>query len=169
MPEERWVTIEEFPMYEISDQGRIYNSRTQRYMETSQTNHGHTKISLMDPNGERRTRSVPLMVAAAFVEVPNHMCDHLVVLNGDLLDVAASNLAWRPRWFAWKYTRQLKIPQPIHYHNLHVLNINTNVEYSSIVDAGMTEGLLFDNIWASTYRESEVFPYGHVFKITEEA
>lgn len=167
MTRERWVDIEDFPMYQISDQGRIYNSRTRQLMKVSQTNHGHTKISLMRSDGTRHDRSVPLMVAQAFVAAPNYMCDYLIVLNGDLLDVKASNLAWRPRWFAWKYTRQLKIPQPMHYHNLHVLNISTGDEYDCIVDAGIAEGLLFDNIWVSTYTENEVFPNGHVFQINE--
>lgn len=163
----QWVPIPEFPNYEINEFGEIYNRRIQAPMRTSFTNHGHEKITLTASDGTRHTRSVAHMVAEAFVEPPNVLCDQVVLLDGDLSNVAASNLVWRPRWFAWKYVRQLKTPQPLHYRNLHVANVTANVEYISIIQAGMTEGLLFADIWRSTYTGSKVFPYGSVFEITE--
>ena len=165
MSAERWRTILEFPTYEISDRGNIYNNRNRQFMRTSRNNFGHGKITLTDYDGSRHTRSVGILVGEAFVLAPNYMCDHLIMLDGDLTNINASNLAWRPRGFAWNYTHQLKTLQPVHYHNLPVLNVVTGREYNSIIEAGMTEGLLFDDIWRSTYRGSEVFPNGSVFEI----
>src|SRR5688500_4813032 len=102
--ESRWATIKEFPIYEISDSGEIYNTRTRQYMRTSKTTFGHTKITLTDFDGSRHTRSVALLVAEVFVRPPNFMCDTLIVLDGDFSNLRASNLAWRPDGFAWKYT-----------------------------------------------------------------
>ena len=167
MTNEEWRTIFEFPNYQISSLGRVYNIRRDRLMSVSCTNHGHAKIKLTDFDGTQHTRSVALLVASSFVEAPNLLCDQVIMLDGDLTNLDAQNLAWRPQWFAWRYTRQLKEDQPVYYHNLNVVNLNEEVSYNSIVEAGVTEGLLFDDIWRSTYQRSQVFPHGHVFEIVE--
>lgn len=165
--DERWRTIQEFPAYEISNRGEVYNTKRRQEMRTSVNNFGHVKITLTDYDGRRYTRSVAMLVATAFVEPPNILCDHLVVLDGDFTNVQADNLAWRPEWFAWKYTRQLKIPQPTHFQNLHTRNIDTGQEYESIIQASIVEGLLFTQVWKSTYSRIGVFPHGHRFEIIE--
>lgn len=163
----RWQVIPEFPIYIIDEYGQIFNTMTHEQMRTSQTNHGHGKISLMAPDKTRHTRSVAVLVAEAFVEPPTLLCDTVVILDGNLDNIVASNLVWRPKGFAWNYVRQLKTPQPLHFTNLRVTNVVDNVEYMSIVQAGMIEGLLFVDIWRSTYSGSRVFPYGAIFEITE--
>lgn len=167
MEREVWRTIPEFPNYEISNLGNVYNSKQRMMMRISFNNHGHSKITLTDDARYRHTRSVAQLVADAFVEPPNFLCDQLVVLDGDLTNVVFTNLAWRPRWFAWKYSRQLKVPQPAHYHNLAVENVVTGVTYRNIIEAGITEGLLFDDIWKSTYSGMQVYPHGSVFEVIE--
>lgn len=164
--EEEWRSIPEFPNYEISNYGQVYNRRFQRLMRVSQSNHGHTKVTLQNGRG-RFTRSVAQLVAEAFVEAPNLLCDNLMILDGELKNVRADNLAWRPRTFAWKYTHQLKVEQPDHYYHLPVLNTTTNSKYRAIVEAGVMEGLLFDDIWRSTYTGKPTYPYGCVFEIIE--
>jgi hypothetical protein len=165
MSEERWRTILEFPKYEISNKGDIYNTRNNHMMRSSRTRIGHTKITLTDYDGLRYTRSVPLLVAQAFVAPPNLLSDYLMILDGDLSNVNSTNLAWRPRWFSWKYTRQLKLPQPNHYSNLPVHNVVTGSRYNSIIEAGVSEGLLFEDIWRSTYTGKETYPHGSIFEI----
>lgn len=177
---EEWSVISEFPYYSISNLGRVFNERYNHIMRPSVNNHGHLKITLAREESffneltkeveictNRYTRSVARLVAEAFVEVPNSLCNEVVVLDGRFQNVVATNLVWRPRWYAWKYTRQLKTKQPIYYRNLRVLNLVTKVEYDSIVEAGMSEGLLFDLIWESTYTQKPLFPYGHIFEVTE--
>lgn len=165
MSAERWRTILEFPRYEISDRGNVYNTRFRKLMRTSRSNYGYGKITLTDYDGSRHTRSLGILVGEAFVPAPNYMCNYLIMLDGDLNNVYADNLAWRPRGFAWKYTHQLKVPQPNHYHNLPVCNVVTGREYNSIIEAGITEGLLFDDIWRSTYSGIEIFPNGSIFEV----
>lgn len=171
--EDRWVALGEFPDYEINQKGEIFNRRTQAIMRTSFTNHGHMKITLMktvynddgDPVKVRHTRSVALLVADAFVRPPNLFCDAVILLDGDFRNVAADNLMWRPLGFSWKYMRQLKADQPPYYLNLPVLNTETGDEYTCVVHAGMTEGLLFDDIWRSTYTGARLFPNGSAFRV----
>lgn len=166
--DELWITIPEFSNYEISNLGRVGNISTNYIMRTSLTNHGHVKITLKsDWSNERFTRSVARMVAESFIDKPNWMCDQVIILDGDFSNVIMDNLAWRPRWYAWKYTRQLKTEQPLHYKNLPVHNIITDVYYNSIVEAGIREGLLFDDIWRSTYTGVPLFPNGSIFEVIE--
>lgn len=168
MEEEEWRTIPEFPTYSVSNLGNIFNTRDGHPMRNSRTQHGHVKITLVSEwDGARHTRSVAQLVAEAFVERPNVLCDQVVEMDGDLANVAASNLAWRPRWFAWKYARQVRTDQPMHYKNLPVVDLTTGVVYGSIVEAGIANGLLFKDIWESTYSRKPVFPYGSVFEVVE--
>lgn len=165
LTKERWVTIREFPNYQLSNRGEILNLKTGRLMKTNQNNYGHTKITLTDFDGSRHDRSVAFMVAEAFVKRPNFMCDHVIVLDGNLSNVKADNLAWRPDGFAWKYTHQFKIHYPHYYKNLPVRNVVTGVEYDCIVSAAISEGLLFEDIWRSVNTGYETYPDGSIFEV----
>lgn len=166
--EEVWQEIPEFPNYQISSLGRIHSDARGIIMRPSFTPFGHLKITLASNwDGLRHTRGVAQLVADAFVEPPNLLCDSVMILDGDFSNVAAHNLAWRPQWFVWKYTRQLKKQQPLHFHNLRTRNIVTGVEYENIIQAGMSEGLLFGDIWRSTYTGAALFPNGSIFEIVK--
>lgn len=167
LTEELWKNILEFPDYNISSLGRVYNVKRNMIMSTSLNNYGHVKITLAARDRTRHTRSVAQLVAEAFVEAPTLLCDQIIVLDGDFTNVSAENLAWRPRWFAWKYTHQLKTTQPPHYRNLQVMNIVNDNEYRSIIVAGMYEGLLFSDIWRSTYTGEPVYPTNSVFEVLD--
>lgn len=166
--EEIWRTIQEFPFYDISNLGRIYCVKHDYPMRTSITNFGHVKITLTDWKGDRYTRSVARLVAEEFVSPPNELCDQLVILDGDFTNVCADNIVWRPRGFAWSYTHQLKVHQPIYYRNLPVVNLLNDEKYENIIEAGMREGLLFHDIWRSTYSGAAIFPHGSIFEVISE-
>lgn len=163
---ERWRIIVGFSSYSVSNYGRIKNNDRDRLMSASVTNFGHAKISLWsERTGRRHTRSVALLVAEAFCKKPDRLSDSVVMLDGFLENVFASNLVWRPRWFAWKYVRQLHTPIHRYYENLPLINITEDVEYRSIVECGMTEGLLFDDIWRSTYTAKPIYPHYNIYQI----
>lgn len=165
--QELWAEIPEFPNYQISSFGEIYNTRTNSIMRPSLNNHGHLRISLLDENGDRRSKTIASMVAELFVESPDEMFDQVIVLDGDFTNVRADNLAWRPTWFAWKYTRQFKRPAPVYYTNLHVVDVVHGKEYDCVISAGVAQGLLFDDVWLSTYTSNKVYPTGSIFEVRE--
>lgn len=166
-------------MYQVSDYGQIYNQVYHRSVQTSRrARDGHAKVSLIADSGIRHTVSVAYLVADAFVERPYddevepmlnryQICDHVVYLDGDIMNVAAYNLAWRPYRFAWVYARQMRTPPPPHYTRLRIRNNETGAEYNSIYDAGMTEGVLFEDVWKSLHESVRVFPLGHTYSIIE--
>lgn len=168
MAKEIWSPIPDFSSYAISNIGRVYNQVRERFIPTSQTQHGHVKVSIQSDYGQRHTLSVALLVANAFVERPdNPFCDHVLLMDGKLENVAAANLAWRPEGFCWKYRQQLATPQYRQYENLAVYNVTNRRRYPSIVACGKREGLLFEDIWNSCNTGYGVFPFWHVFRITE--
>lgn len=170
--DELWEPIESFPRYQVSSRGEIINLDSGRPVRTSTTNHGDVKVKLWR-DGESFTRSVKVLVAKAFVEKPDvdirlsGPCSSVIVLDGDPQNLNAWNLAWRPKHFAWKYTHQLRVSQPNRYHSLAVENLKTGKAYPNVVEAGMTEGLLFDDIWRSTYMETECFPNRSTWIVVE--
>ena len=166
--EERWRVVEEIPNYDVSDRGNVYNTKTNRMMRISTTSFGHAKINLTAENGQQFTRSVAQLVAVAFVEPPTGRCDQVVVLDGDFTNLSAENLVWRPTWYAYQYTRQLKTQQFAHYCNLPIRNVSTGVVYPSVVAAGMAEGLLFTDVWRSTYTGDTIFPNWSLFEVFSE-
>lgn len=172
MSDEIWKPITEFPIYEISNYGNIFSVLRDRMMRPSRTREGHLKISLYSEWDESRyTRSVALLVAREFVEVETvHESDYhrpvsVIHKDGDFENVHAANLAWRPYWFVWKYTRQFREAQPSRYHEIPIIEINTGMRYDSIVEAGTELGMLYRDIWSSCIDGISYIPNKYVFEM----
>ncbi len=161
-----WTPIDEFPQYEVSSWGLIFSHRRKSVIRPTRNNHGHLRISLVNTYG-RFTRSVALLVATAFVPAEDSLSDTVVIRDGVKTNCAADNLMWRPRGFAWEYTHQLSAPRLLHYTNLPVVNTRTGVVYPSVEMAGIQEGLLFKDIWRSTYTGQRCYPSHAAFEVLE--
>lgn len=90
------VEIDEFPMYRITPQGDIYNSRGQKLAPSTDTK-GYLKISFYKDN-QRYTRRVHVLVAQQFLPIPEELKDtgNLVVdhIDQDRTHCAVDNLQW---------------------------------------------------------------------------
>lgn len=162
MPEE-WRIIEDLPRYSISNYGEVMNNHTGRILRQSPTWQGASKV-VFKHAGTISTRSVKVMVANAFVEGRDELFNTPIHLDGDQRNNFAYNLAWRPRWFAWKYSRQLKnIPGYINFGPIYEV-ISGDI-YSNIYDACLINGLLFYDVWVSLIYElrTEIFPTHQIF------
>lgn len=95
MAEEIWKTIEDFPSYEVSDQGRIRNKRTKEIKSVYTDNDGYLKVTLIKfDNGKKAYRkTVHRLVAEAFLDGKH---DNLQVnhKNGVKNDNRSCNLEW---------------------------------------------------------------------------
>jgi NUMOD4 motif len=141
---EEWATIDAFPHYEASTQGRIRNRKTERIMQTSLNQYGVLGVKLMK-DGRQFHRSVPLLVAATYIPKQNPGFDTPINLDGDRHNNAVSNLMWRPRWHAVAYHQQFAHPyhSPILYK---IVDRQTGAVYENSWHCAVTNGLLEEDI-----------------------
>ncbi len=65
--EERWAEVEEFPMYAISDFGRVMNVISGRILKPAKTKAGYFRVTLYNEY-EQKAFSVHHLVAFAFID-----------------------------------------------------------------------------------------------------
>lgn len=166
---ENWKPIDGYEEYQISDIGNVYNTRTNSLMAMSKTQQGDLKVT-MSKEGKRVTRSIRVLVAEAFVYNPSPVYDNftaafdtVIVLNGNKNQINSDNLAWRPAWFAQLYAMQFHKKLSETYYTFPVMNVNTNIIYGSIIECGIREGLLFDDIHTSIISGAMVFPSNSIY------
>lgn len=152
---EEWVTIIEFPLYEINTTGEVVNRRNGRRMSTSFNQHGVMKTHLFR-DGKQYTRSVAILVATIFVDGRNDIFDTVIHLDGDLSNCHCDNLMWRPKWFTYVYHRQFSDPaqRRVCVDELGLIgpiyDTQDGTYYQNILEAAVTNGLLIRDIFART-------------------
>ena len=65
--------IANYSNYEIFEDGRIYNLKTNRWVSFSPRNDGYSRVSLMDDTGIRKSCYVHRLVAMAYLPNPNNL------------------------------------------------------------------------------------------------
>jgi hypothetical protein len=161
---EIWATLSEFPKYLINEFGEVVNESTGHVLAQSMNQNGVVKVNILD-NGRHHTRSVKILVAIAFVERYDEICNTPIHLDGDTQNNHVSNIVWRPRWFANKYTRQFY--EITELHDLGpIVDTETKAVYKTYFDAAIIHGLLVDDIWRSVRTGKPVFPTDQIFKKT---
>ena len=74
------IVLEEYPNYEIYENGEIYNIKTKKYMSQRMHKSGHLRLDLVDINKKIVTRTIHSLVYQAFyneyVTVP-YVVDHI--------------------------------------------------------------------------------------------
>jgi hypothetical protein len=162
MYEEEWTEILGFPNYMVSTHGRIRNIKHERLVKMSLTKQGAVKVSLYSEN-IRVTKSVKVLVAESFLPGRTDQFDTALHLDGNQSNNYIENLVWRPRWFAWKYSRQFDYFDQ--YSKLGpVFEIRSKVTYLNIAEAGIKNGLLFNEIDFGITNKVAVFPTWQQFE-----
>jgi hypothetical protein len=128
---EKWEPIEEFPGYEVSDEGRVRNERTGRLLGIYDNGHGVLQV-VMRRDGKNHARAVHRLVAEAHL-FPGPQGTVPFFLNGDRTDCSAKNLDWKPRWYAIKMTRQSKRTEPRDTRGIRMLS--TGQEFPNALEA----------------------------------
>jgi hypothetical protein len=172
--EEEWITLLEFPLYEINNFGDIVNRRNGRRMATSTTKQGVVKVGLFR-DGKQHTRSVAVLVANIFVYGYNDLFDTIIHLDGDLSNCIADNLMWRPRWFSYVYHRQFSAQKDICVDGLGqmgpIYDKKTGTLYQNVLEVSTIHGLLVREIFARTmdsWGNNEVWPTRQIFEFETE-
>jgi hypothetical protein len=162
----QWVEIAEFPGYSVSDTGQVRNDDTRRLLSKLSNQGGVVHVGMVR-DGVLCKRSLPLLVANAFLEKPDPKrfsgFDTPVNLDGNRFNTHVGNLMWRPRWFAIKYFRQFQ--QEISSICDPVENIDTGVAFSSSWEAATTLGVLDREIALSVMSKNYVWPIFQRFRL----
>jgi hypothetical protein len=164
--EERWAEISGFPGYSVSDYGRVLNQMTGFYLTPTKKPSGLVMVGLMSRTKQHTLqckRSLPLLVASAFVQRPsNESFDTPINLDGDRMNNNYTNLMWRPLWFARKYAKQ--------FHDGHVIfdrpieDVETGEIYRDSMHASTYNGILDVEIYLSMLNNTYVWPTGQIFR-----
>ena len=159
--DEIWVEIENYPMYEISDQGRIRNINTGRILHTYQDSRGYVIVTLSNA-GTQKTVRVATLVANAFIEKYYDDLD-VVYLDGDRGNVAASNLDW------WKrrdvHRRSYRLRGRTQIHKMKTIRcLETGEVFNSITEASEIMGISRVSISRSVNARSRCTKDGYSFE-----
>jgi hypothetical protein len=166
MDDERWKVIEWFPEYEVSNYGRIRTSKSGRILRLNLNQYGCMQVGLMH-EGVQKHRSVPLLVAKAFLPPPKGPFDTPINLDGDRSNNHVENLLWRPRWFAIKYNRQFRYPyeDPILFP---IVDLKTSEVSENSLECAKRYGLLEKDLVLSIANRTYVWPTYQEFGILED-
>lgn len=160
--DEHWLDHAEFDGYALSDWGRVLNVRTGLYVKPHKNSRGLAMVGLMK-NGVQYKRSLALMVATAFVpRRQNDNFDTPINLDGDRMNNHYTNLAWRPLWFARKYSQQFTDGHPTCLTPIE--DVETAEVYDNSMHASVFNGVLDFEIYMSMINNTYVFPTGQVFR-----
>lgn len=163
---EIWEAIEDFPGYSVSNYGRIRTDKSGRILALSETQFGLVQVGMMR-DGEQKHRSVPLLVAKAFIPRPEGPFDTPINLDGDRHNNRVDNLLWRPRWFAVKYNQQFK--HPIENPILDPLqDLKTGEVSANSLECAKRYGLLEQDLVFAVFNRTYVWPTYQEFGFYEE-
>ena len=164
MRSERWAPIDGFPLYEVSDQGRVRNRKT-GHIKIQQINQAGIANVLLVANSIQSRRSVAVMVAEAFLEEPPVTWNATPInMDGDRMNNAADNLEWRPRWFAIRYHQQFHRGVARGFRG-GVQHIESGEIFEDVRDAAMKHGMLVEDVIISAHSSTPVFPSWQRFQL----
>lgn len=153
----RYEYLDDFPEYMVNDLGEIVNMKSGGMpIKHSQNLQGLPKITLVRDH-QPMTRSPAVLVAKAFVEPERPDFDTVIHLNNDRLDCRASNLKWRPRWFAIAFHKQFH-RDSMHIDTTPIEEIDSGDRYETPKHAVVDLGILYGDIVLSFTNESYTFP-----------
>ena len=163
---EEWRDIIEFPGYAVSSRGRVWNTDYDR-LKIASTNQAGVLNVLLIKDGLQYRRSVPVMVAKAFLPTPRYKhFTTLIHLDGDRTICNVETLAWRPRWFSIKYHQQFK-PGAARGFKCPVEEVQSQEVFDTSWQAATKYGLLDTDILVATMNQTYVFPTGQRFRVLD--
>ena len=164
---ERWLPIDEFYGYSVSDKGRVRNDLTERIMKPQTNQGGVVMIGLIGEDGKQYKRSVAKIVAERFLpHNTNEFFDTPMHLDNDRSNNSVENLVWRPRWYAAKYRQQFESYRPP-YINERIKLVGTRRRYKNSWEAAIDNGLREFEVAKSIHEGTVAWPTMQKFERVE--
>ena len=164
MAEDNWIPVEGFPGYSINPLGQVSRDSTGRLLVPRYNQYGVPYVGLMR-EWQQCSRSLPRLVARAFLPSPSDIFDTPIQIDGDRSNCRADNLMWRPRWYAVLYNRQFegqRYDRPI---NEPVQAIHEQEKFPNSLTAACRYGLLEREVVLSVVNRTPTWPTYQYFEL----
>ena len=163
MESDDWVPVAGFPGYSINPLGQVSRDSTGRLLMPRYNQYGVPYVGLMR-DWQQCSRSLPLLVARAFLPRPSNIFDTPIQIDGDRSNCKADNLMWRPRWYAIQYNRQFedRYDKAI---NAPIRAVNEGERFSNSLDAACRYGLLEREVVLSIVNRTPAWPTYQYFEL----
>lgn len=92
--QEKWVVVDDFPNYSVSDKGRVHNTQYDRLLTPRPNDAGYLRVTLCH-EGKCREFYIHKLVALCFFNFP--LEDQVIHYDGDFTNNVANNLYLRKR------------------------------------------------------------------------
>lgn len=162
-----WEPIQGFPGYSVSTLGQVRKDSSDRVLHVRLNQYGVPYVGLMREGRRHQcVRSLPRLVAMAFVDQPNDIFDTPINLNGDRTDCRVENLIWRPRQYAVLYNNQFtdRYINPI---EAPIKDVETDEVYPNSLVAACANGLLEREVVLSILNHTLTWPTYQQFMIVD--
>ncbi len=154
---EIWTEVFDFEAYHVSNTGKVRKARPYpKDIGTQILPDGSIGVKLYG-HGRSYQFLMRRLVAEAFCDRRSAREDSVIHIDGDKLNCNASNLAWRPRWFVWKYTNQFRTLNDVKWYR-PVFNVTTGQPHESVVAAGLHDATLWEEIVKSAMTGAHAYP-----------
>lgn len=163
--QDEWIPVQDFPGYSVNPSGQVRKDSTGRILHTRLNQYGVPYVGLMR-EWKQHIRSLPKLVAMAFLPEPNEVFDTPINLDGDRTNCQVSNLMWRPRWYAVYYANQFK-DRYDHPIETPVRAAATGEEFDNSLDAACHFGLLEREVVLSILNRTLTWPTYQQFELVE--
>jgi len=163
MYEGDWRPIEGFPGYSINPLGQVSRDSTGRLLVPRFNQYGIPYVGLMR-NWQQCSRSLPRLVARAFLPSPSDIFDTPIQIDGDRSNCRMDNLMWRPRWYAVLYNRQFedRYDHPI---EAPIRAVNEGERFPNSLRAASRYGLLEREVVLSVLNRIPAWPTYQYFEL----
>lgn len=85
--------IQGYDGYQISNLGRIWSDRSQKYLALTPNNTGYIQVKMIANNGKRKNELVHRLVALTFIDNPDKKPE-VNHIDRDITNNCVSNLEW---------------------------------------------------------------------------
>lgn len=139
---EEWRQVEDFPRYDVSNEGRVRNNKTGRIMKNQVKSNGYAVLTLRIDKTPH-TQAVHQLVANAFIENERNGCD-VNHKDGNKLNNRVDNLEFCTRRENIRHAFSTGLKKPSRQIKVRV--IETNQEFESIRECARALGVLQNSI-----------------------
>lgn len=149
--------IKEYPLYCISNKGRILKKSNKRILTPSRKPNGYMQINLITGDGRRKKEYVHRLVAITFIPNKNKypQVNHI---DGIRDNNSASNLEWVT---AHENVRKSSVCTPIKVYKTNLEEVGV---YPTISDACQELGLTGSNVSSCLHNGKQKTHRGYIFK-----